>query len=942
MKRILQAATLLCFVMLYACASSPRPQTRGSIRHNEIQDIQMTQTAEGVDVVIQAMRPLIYTSFRLPDPDRFVVDLVGVGMGKFTQRITAEQGPIRWVQPRGALSALQGAQLEIVFAEPAEAMIQTSENRLVVKVTRLTTTPPPPDQAIQVDTQPPLTQISSFASPLTDARWLREVRVATQPLRLIMTADGLLLPQHQLLNSGRLVIDLPNIQPAMSLETLSVGNALIRQVRMGQHPDKVRLVLDLLAPISYAFRQEGYSLVVYVSPETAPLELPQMAVPENTAPTETATVTPPQAKPVGLPVVTDTGHNKATLPITSFASPLTDARWLRDVRVETQPVRLIITADGVLSPQHQLLDSGRLVIDLPNIQPAMSLETLSVRNALIRQVRMGQHPDKVRLVLDLLAPISYAFRQEGYSLVVYVSPETEPIELPKMAMQEDAFSLETTTVIPTPSQGAPIALPAPEAVLPPVLPAPEVIAAPRPATSIGADPSIPAPPLIEEARAKPIPHTSAPPPVSSLPVKSDPAMQKVDLPPSKRISLDFQDADVTNVLRLLGEISGENMVIGEDVTGKVNLKLNNVGWEQALDIILKTTSLGKITENNIIRIGTLSNLTKQQDEEAKAKEARVRVEDLTTRIIGINYSDAGELGETLKKNISPRGDITVDARTNTLIIKDIAPFVREVEGLVKQLDTPTPQVMIEARIVQVAPSFNRSLGIQWGINYNDIYKANQLGIGGATASPALFGVPQPSFAVNLPASPALGGVGMTFGRLTSNPLNLDLRLSAGESQGLTRIISRPKITVLDNQEAKISQGESIPYSTISSQGTQTTFKEATLSLNVTPHISPDGGVLMKIHVTKDAPGPVQPGASGPSILKKEASTNVLVQDGETTVIGGIYETSQIDSEDGVPFLRSIPGLGWLFKTVQKREQISELLVFLTPKVIKEEKTTTAP
>lgn len=403
----------------------------------------------------------------------------------------------------------------------------------------------------------------------------------------------------------------------------------------------------------------------------------------------------------------------------------------------------------------------------------------------------------------------------------------------------------------------------------------------------------------------------------------------------RRISLDFQDADIANVIRLIADVSNLNIVLGEDVKGKVTLKLINVPWDQALDIILKMNNFGQIRDGNIIRIATLTNIARQQDEEAHAKETKIKAEDLLTRIIHVNYGKAAELTESVKKLLSSRGDITIDARTNTLIVKDIEKNLDEVSRLVQTIDTQTPQVVIEARIVQVSPTFNRSLGIQWGATAQTVSSGNILGLSGGGGGPtAAFGTPDPSFAVNLPAAQNFGGLGFSFGRFTDNPINLDLRLSAGEAQGLTRVVSTPKVSVLNNQEAKIEQGESIPFSTTSQAGTQTTFVDANLTLLVTPHISSDGGIIMKIKISKNAPGETRLGASGPSILKKEATTNVLVKDGETTVIGGIYETTKTESISGIPYLMDIPFLGWLFKTSTQREDTSELLVFLTPKIMK--------
>ncbi len=771
MSRLRSYLIALLFIIVAACAHQASQVATVPSPAHEVQDIRFAHTANQTDIVVEGLRPLIYTSFRLTNPDRFVVDIAEIGLGRFTEKMVPASGLVKAIQPRGGVIN-QGSQFEVILAEATEASVRTDGTHLIIEIVR-------------------------------------------------------------------------------------------------------------------------------------------------SAPRAVAAPTPTPATPASTPV------RPAVLPMASSAPEvnLPPARFIKNVRFDKKGgLQLIVTADGLLAPRPDMVDAGRLVIDLPNIKPAMKLRTLSVSDPIVKQLRMGQHPDKVRLVLDLAAPAAYAFRQNGNDLIVYLR-----------AAKEGAFPPDQTTgPVSSPTSSKASVSHAPAVAVVTVIPTPS--ATPD---------SAPAPPKVPVMETKAsVPVSLVVPSPTPLPTVEDrPVVTKtasVETRPrytGKKVSLDFQEADVVNVLRLLGDVSESNMVISDDVKGKVNLKLANVPWDQALDIILKSNNLGQVREENIIRIGTLVNMTRQQDEELKAKETRDRVEDLAARIITINYSKAKDLAEPLKKSLSPRGDITVDDRTNTLIVKDIEKNLVEVARLVGRLDTPTPQVTIEARIVQVLPSFSRGLGIQWGANYSDTYKANRAGIGGVTFGPKTFGAPAPDFAVNLPASPTFGGVGISFGRLTSNPFNLDLRLSAGESQGLTRIVSRPKVTVLDNQEAKISQGEQVPYQTISNAGTQTIFKDATLSLTVIPRISPDGGVMMKINVTKDSLGAVSTGA-GPSILKKEASTNVLVRDGETTVIGGIYEKSHTDSEDGLPFLRKIPGLGWLFKTVQTREAVSELLVFLTPRIVK--------
>ncbi|MCI0530188.1 MAG: type IV pilus secretin PilQ, partial [Nitrospira sp.] len=359
-------------------------------------------------------------------------------------------------------------------------------------------------------------------------------------------------------------------------------------------------------------------------------------------------------------------------------------------------------------------------------------------------------------------------------------------------------------------------------------------------------------------------------------------------------------------------------VLGEDVKGKITLKLQNVPWDQALDIILRSKGLGQLREGNVIRVDTNSNIAKLQDDEAKAKESLIKAEDLSTRIIEVNYSKAQSLSSTLKKSLSPRGDITVDEGTNTLIIKDVSRNLDEVSRLVKILDRQTPQVLIEARVVIANATFARDLGIQWGAAAATLTGNNRIGIfAGPTGS---FGneIPDPAnvtapnitppstFAVNLPASGSagpLGNLGFTFGKFVGRPLTLDLRISAGETTGDTKLLSSPKVVTLDNKEAIIQQGESIPFETVSQSGTQTQFIDATLNLTVTPHITPDGSVIMKVKATKNAIGTFRSARTGaPSIDKREATTEVLVKDGETTVIGGILETTQARTIEGVPWL----------------------------------------
>jgi len=432
----------------------------------------------------------------------------------------------------------------------------------------------------------------------------------------------------------------------------------------------------------------------------------------------------------------------------------------------------------------------------------------------------------------------------------------------------------------------------------------------------------------------------------------------------QRISMDFKDADLTNVFRIIAEVSNLNIITADDVKGKVSLRLVNVPWDQALDIVLRSKSLGAAQEGNVLRIAPLSSLRKEEQErfdaqkqiEQSRQEALNRAaeakatQEAVFDTIPVNYSKASELLAKIKPLASKYGKLDSDDRTNVLIIRDLKQNIAEVRALVATLDTATPQVLIEARIVEVDTSFTRELGVQWGGTFRGGGNT-QYGITGAQGSsgaPIADGAvngtntppfspiaPAPTFAINLPAAIGSGaGGGINFGILRDN-LRLDLSLSALEASGKGKIISSPKIVTTDNKEATIEQGTQIPYSTVSASGTNTQFIDATLSLKVTPHITPDGRVSMKLEAKNDSQGEV--GADGkPAINKKKATTEVLIRDGDTTVIGGILQINRSESRAGLPWLSKIPVLGYLFRKDLNQTRNRELLIFITPKILKQE------
>jgi type IV pilus assembly protein PilQ len=387
----------------------------------------------------------------------------------------------------------------------------------------------------------------------------------------------------------------------------------------------------------------------------------------------------------------------------------------------------------------------------------------------------------------------------------------------------------------------------------------------------------------------------------------------------RRVTLEFADADIRKIFQLIAEVSNLNFLLGDDVTGTISIKLVNVPWDQALDVILETKGLGMKREGNIVLIKPVGKIQSLADEKQAEKKALERAMDLKTKVFDINYASVADIATQFNSVKSERGIIAQDARTNRLIVTDIEPAIDKMTALLKALDIPEKQVMIEARIVEASDTFTRDLGIQWGIHTSDSTDVDA-GFGGVLTGVAPTGSGT-TFGPGAAAS-------ITFGSFFSNG-TLDLKLSAAASTGLIKIISTPKVVTLNNKAAKIAQGQSIPYQTVSAEGTKTEFVEAALTLEVTPHITADGSVSMKIKATNNTAGTGSP----PPINKKEATTELLVKNGETTVIGGIYVDNDTEIDEGVPFLMDIPLLGWLFKSNSKLKQKTELLIFITPKIV---------
>lgn len=425
--------------------------------------------------------------------------------------------------------------------------------------------------------------------------------------------------------------------------------------------------------------------------------------------------------------------------------------------------------------------------------------------------------------------------------------------------------------------------------------------------------------------------------------------------PAQKVTLKMHEADVPVLLRALARLADQNIMINADVKGKLNMNVKGVPWNQVFRGILRTQGLTYSWEGDIIRVISLADMERDLkidaiQEKRKAQEMGMsRVQPLLTAVVHVDYADATKLKENIQEFLTkdkegkPRGLITVNEHTNSLVIQAIRDDIVKLMPLMEELDRPTPQILIEANIVETTRETARELGIQWGglYHHGKYWITPGANSAGAMEQPLSTGIdPSTGMAANFPAD-LTGGAGLTLGVLKESigKYLLNVQLSALEDEGKLNILSRPSITTLDNQEAVIESGAQIPFQTVTgtgaSQDIQIEWKEATLKLEVTPHVIGGQMLKMKIHTKKDEPDFTRTVQGNPTIIKKEAVTNLILYDGETTVIGGLTKESISGSETGVPGLKEIPGLGYLFKGEGKSNKMEEVLIFITPHILKE-------
>ncbi len=416
----------------------------------------------------------------------------------------------------------------------------------------------------------------------------------------------------------------------------------------------------------------------------------------------------------------------------------------------------------------------------------------------------------------------------------------------------------------------------------------------------------------------------------------------------EKLSLNFQDIEVRSVLQLLADFTGLNLVVSDSVEGNLTLRLKNVPWDQAMDIILKTKGLAQRKAGNVILVAPTDEIAAREKLELESRKQVEELEQLRTEFIKVNYAKATEMADLLKLKdnaiLSPRGSVSFDERTNTLLVKDTNASLANVRQLLAELDIPVRQVLIESRVVIASDDFSKELGVRFGIN-NDSYRGNSVG-DGAVTSGSIEGTTdlinnEPLSAnvdalnVNMPIQNPAGSIALALAKLPLGTL-LELELSAAQTEGRGEVVSSPRVITADSHTARIEQGVEIPYLELDDGTATLKFRKAVLSLVTTPQITPDDRIIMDLEVHKDSRGEdvsFGAGLQAPTIDTREVQSQLLVDNGQTVVLGGIYETTQSSQVTRVPFFSDLPFVGNLFKSTIARDDRSELLIFVTPKIL---------
>ncbi len=873
---ILVAIVLLLTAGLAGCASQGSSQVKMAGSDNLITDIVTSEDAASLYVAVMSRQPLTYTALRQEAPLGVEFTFPGAVFDSLQERyLPPENDTISLIRTATATDGTRVARVFIELKRDVPYELVPEEAGLKIAFLKA---------AVSAAAPPATVKETDVPAPAEPAKpWLPAgeiTRVTATPesggTLIRIEADGTLRDYKAFTISEtppRIVFDIPGVRASAKTEQrIPVASGPVGRVRYLDYPDKVRVVIETQKPYlsRYSADPVENGLMVRVGDGVA-----------AGGPLTLASGAPPaavQAKPE--PVA---------------GSPA----WVNRVEFADEPDGKSTVIIGTTRPvQFDIVKAGEKRVNLKLLNtfvPQHHLRPLITTRfeSAVDRATPSQEKTSAVLAIDLRESVVYSAEQVGNVIRVNFAASTIPPK-PYEDAQPPAWKAASLSVV---GPGHAPALANPTAV------------------STAARPAVGGP-------------------IKTVAALNPETGEREKVYTGEKIALDFYDTDIKNVFRILQEISGKNFAVDKNVTGKVTLALQKpVPWDQVMDLVLKMNQLGMAWEGDIIRVATLATL--QQEE--KLRQAQLKAEQdsrkqeeegepLLTEYIPVNYSTAKtEVLPHLNNILTPnRGKVSVDERNNQIIFTDIAEKVRQAKAIVAKIDRVTPQVIIESRIVEANSSFNREIGFDWGTISIEAFK-----IGGALRTG-----PTTLQANNIPTTFRPDNtIGFNFSTLFGTNISIvDAKLSASELEGKATVISAPKIITLNNKEATIKQGLEVPYLERDSSGNATVrFKDVDLLLRVTPKVSQDQRIVMNIFVTKN--DVVDPTAPEPALSTNEAKTEILVEDGDTIVIGGILKDTKKLTEQGIPGLRSLPALGWLFRSERTENSKNELLIFITPRIV---------
>jgi type IV pilus assembly protein PilQ len=952
------SALLACFVLggLASCAGSGTQEEPEAAASERVQDVVVESEAGLSRVILVGLEEPVFTAFQQADPDRLIVDLAGVDWQASTDAVEVNDGTILelTVAPFATGSEEAMTRVELSLVSAADYDVRPGPRGLVIEVSPLAemgSLDEPSGDAMASDVDP-------WASPVQDAEGgdtlardageeladagadsetdaapmsrpasvLERVdaRAAGEGVVIHLVADGSVdnAASFTLADPPRLVIDLEGMKSTAKQKQVEVGGSRVQRVRVGAHADKVRVVVDG-APAGDPF--EGRQVMPIATGllialgegaevEAAVAEASGM-LPEGGA--EQVALRDAEADAADAP---DASAEAGRMPADGIAS-------IQGVSFDSQPERDRVVIQGEQTVDYLVYEPDPetvvLSITRARLAPEAAVRIAPEAAGPVSLVTAFDQPDvkspEVRVVMKRASNLKPAVTREGTALVVAFPRDGEAAKPPVLAMGSEPMA-----------EGG--------------MPGDAGVA---PATTLQG-----AVATLAESGSAPL-ATAATPPASLGPMgHSGPA--SMDSPASidllnegglmdgkeyvgRRISLDFKEVEIADVLRLVAEVSDLNVIAGDEVKGKVTIRLVDVPWDQALDVILLTKGLGFARIGNVLRIAANDVLAQEEELRLQERRAKEKLEDLVVKLQPVNYASVDEVAGMVTKLLTERGSVNKDKRTNTLIIKDIASVIDEATALVKAVDTMTPQVMIESKIVEANLDFSRELGAVWSFGTNPLTQST---LGGRDY--VFTSGPDDEIAEGYGNQLVLGNP------ITANPTGLlslaasvidekfdyELQIQAAEVNGDGKVISSPRVVTLDNSTAQIEQGVSIPFQTFENGDAQLEFVDAVLKLKVTPHITSDQSIIMEIEVSRNAPDDSVFTLTGsPAIAKNQVKTETLVKDGQTLVLGGIYVVDKSERQSRLPYLHRVPFLGNLFKSNEFSDSRKELLIFVTPRVV---------